>query len=108
MKHIVNITCCFILFLIPAVFPTAAASETETKTQRCTINEILGPIVHTSCQDFNFGEQINIADINGRKILPWQIPIPCEAEIEYICISKKNCATIQAITIQKSIEKQPE
>lgn len=108
MRHLIKFSCCFVFFLIPAVFSTAGASEPEIKTQRCTINEIAGPIVHTSCQDFNFGEQIHITDINGRKILPWQIPIPCEAQIEYICLSKKNCATIQAITIQKSIEKQPE
>jgi hypothetical protein len=102
---------CLFCFLILTAWVVDLSSAEDVigsvHEQKCTIKEIDGPIIKTSCKVFSFGEEVKITDITGRSIMIREIPLPCEARIVYQCLSKTNCALIKSIEVLQRIKDIP-
>ncbi len=106
-KFFISLFCC-VLVSFMAVPCFSEESIGSTNEQTCTITKIEGQVITTSCKIFTAGEQMKIADLTGRPILIYELPLPCLAKIEYTCVSKKNCASIISITVLQRIKVVPE
>ena len=97
--------CSFFILTAWIIQTASAANEVigSVHEERCTLTRIDGPIVKTSNKVFTLGEEIKIADITGRSIPIYQIPLPCEARVVYQCISKENCSSIKSIEVLQKI-----
>ena len=95
-----------ILFGLPLLAETADLTSRVDKL-KCTITRIDGPLVETSCKDFYFGEETKINDLTGQQILPFQVPLPCQAEIEVLCSPETKCTSISSILILQRIKVMP-
>ena len=102
---------CLFCFLILSLWVVDLSSAEDVigsvHEKKCTIKEIDGPIIKTSCKVFSFGEEVKITDITGRSILIYEIPLPCEARLIYQCLSKVNCASIKSIEVLQRIQDIP-
>lgn len=107
MRQAIGLFCFLILTLWVVDLSSAEDVIGSVHEQKCTIKEIDGPIIKTSCKVFNFGEEVKITDITGRAILIHEIPMPCEARIVYQCLSKTNCALIKSIEVLQRIKDIP-
>ncbi len=99
---------CLTISFCAIQFCFSEESVGTTYEQTCTITKIEGQVITTSCKKFTAGEEIKITDFTDRPILIYELPLPCLAEIEYTCVSKKNCASIISITILQRIKVVPE
>jgi hypothetical protein len=107
-SHFICIFC--FLILTPWVVGLSSAGEDAVGSvheKKCTIKEIDGPIIKTSCKVFSFGEEVKITDITGRSILIYEIPLPCEARVVYQCLSKTDCTSIKSIEVLQKIKDIP-
>ena len=96
----------FSIFLVQTSMSEESVGSVYEKT--CTITDIKGQIITTSCKPFTFSEEMKITDITGRPIFINDLPLPCSATIEYTCSSNKNCTSIIAIMVLQKIEVMPE
>jgi hypothetical protein len=103
---------CFICFSLVSIFIVQSSISEESVgsvyEKTCTITEIKGQVVTTSCRQFTLSEEMKITDISGRPVLLYQIPLPCTATIEYTCVSDKSCTSIVSIMLLQKIKVVPE
>ena len=96
-----------LLFSLP--FSVIAAESTlKVNKFKCTITRIDGPLIETSCKNFYFSEQTKIMDLTGQTLLPYQIPLPCPADLEVECPAQGNCSSAISIIILRRIKILPE
>ncbi len=74
----------------------------------CTILDVKGQTIETSCQKFFLGEEVKITDNSGRPLMIFEIPLPSDADIKYDCKSKKDCSRIVEIQLHHTIKVLPE
>ena len=96
----------FSIFIVQSSISEESVGSVYEKT--CTITDIKGQVVTTSCRQFTLSEEMKITDISGRPVLLYQLPLPCSATIEYTCVSDKNCTSIVSIMLLQKIKVVPE
>ncbi len=100
---------CFSLLSISLVQTSISEESVGSVYEKtCTITDIKGQIITTSCKEFTFSEEMKITDITDRPVLIKDLPLPCSAAIEYTCTSNIICNSVIAIMVLQKIKVRPE
>ena len=89
-------------------FGLLGISLADNQESVCTLLKIEGPSISTSCKQFIFAEEVIITDSSGRPLMISEVPLPSDADIEYLCESKKDCNRIIQIRLHRRIKALPE